>query len=93
MAIGAFRREDRFDVRAANVIKGYVFETPVSLPEGDWKLQIEKGDAWIFSSQSNYPLYVNQTMIVSKKDGPITIRSLYSKSVVKFQVVSIEPSG
>ena len=92
MTESAFRREDRFDLSSINGIKNYVFETPVSLPAGDWKLQIEKGDAWVFSNQDNYPLHENQTMNISKSDGPITIRSLYAKSVVKFRAVRVELS-
>lgn len=67
------------------VSENYVFETPVTLPQGDWKLHIEKGDAWVFCKRGNFSVKANETIMFEASDGPIRISRLFVKGTVKYQ--------
>ena len=71
------------------LIEDYIFNTPFTLPEGNWMLTVEKGDAWIFTDKRNLVLNTNETMKIDPSDGEARIQRLYSKSVVRFQAAQI----
>lgn len=66
-------------------ITEYVFDTPTTLPEGNWALTIEKGYAWVFCNRGDFVLNAGESATLNASDGPIRIRSLYTKGAVKYQ--------
>ena len=73
----------------ATIVEDYVFETPATLPVGQWELFIEKGEAWVFTDRGNFVLNANDAMLFVPEDGEIKIKRLYVKSIVKFKATEL----
>lgn len=66
------------------VVEDFVFETPTVLQEGSWTLTIERGHAWVFCNRGNFTLNPGESVTFQPGDGPITIRRLYIRGLVRF---------
>ena len=65
-------------------ISDHVFDTPAYLSADNWELNIESGDAWIFTDTRNFALRNGETVSLTPEDGEIKIKGLFVRSTVTF---------
>ncbi|MEL6406881.1 MAG: hypothetical protein AAFR81_21095 [Chloroflexota bacterium] len=69
------------------IVEDYIYESPLTLPAGNWQLTIEKGDAWVFCDKDNFVLHTTDSTYITSEEHAITLRCLYVKGSVKFTAI------
>jgi hypothetical protein len=78
------------DIGDSGVLFGHVFTTKTTLPAGNWMLSVLTGDAWVFCGDTNFPLHEGDYALIAAGDGPVTIRSLYTKGFALYRAAPLE---
>ena len=68
------------------VLSDYVFDKQQVLPEGNLKLTVLRGDAWVFTEGHNFILHKGEQRTLSTNTKPPIIRRAFTRGFAKFQV-------
>lgn len=77
----------------AGVLFGHAFSANTTIPAGNWMLSIVKGEAWVFCGEANFVLRAGDYALLAASDGPITIRSLYTKGFALYRAAPLRVNG
>jgi hypothetical protein len=64
----------------------YVFDNSHELPTGELKLTVLRGDAWVFTEESNFIMRRGEQRILPAKSKPVTLRRAFTRGFAKYQV-------
>lgn len=61
-------------------------DAPHQLPQGNWVIEVTKGDAWIFAGGYNTPVRAGEYFDITPQDGEATIHHLYRGGNVHYTI-------
>lgn len=61
-------------------------DAPHQLPQGNWHIEVTKGDAWIFCDGHNIPVHTGEQFEVNTTDGDVHVHSLYQSGHVHYTI-------
>lgn len=64
----------------------YIFGNPCALPEGELKLTVLRGDAWVFTEDDNFIVRTGETIEIPNSHKAPTIRRAFDRGFAKVQI-------
>jgi len=72
--------------KSMTVENDYVFDNSHELPMRDLKLTVLRGDAWVFTEESNFIMHRGEQRILPAKSKPAILRRAFTRGFAKYQV-------